>query len=268
MQEGPFCSHSFSLPARFCPSSFPTQLFKAIFWKFPLFFYVSVFKCLAWDTLSLIWPGVDQLSIIAPYGVNGGMTVFSTFLSLVYSIFREMGKTASSRRSVLPLCFYTSLCTNTSWKFQIWALFQIVLLVFRAFIILLFEFLNFSSKKSGKWQLPFFLCFSFYIPLFFSTITCFLFTRKKIGRHTSVTIAPSSVPQRLWRLHSHVSMSPSVEKFGARAGSELTLHEFQCLNKSECMWGSMGVWKATKTSALIALISVSHLYIRLLLSSS
>lgn len=28
-----------------------------------------------------------------------------------------------------------------------------------------------------------------------------------------------------------------VEKFGARVGSEPTLHKFQCLNESDCMWG-------------------------------
>lgn len=52
VREGPFRSHSFPLPAWFCSSSFPIQLFKAIFWKFPLFFYVS-FPLLSFSPLPL-----------------------------------------------------------------------------------------------------------------------------------------------------------------------------------------------------------------------
>lgn len=67
------------------------------------------------------------------------------------------------------------------------------------FIILPFEFLNFSSGKKKPRNVSYFSSSTFPFrlpPLLFFAIICFLFTRKKPERHMSVTTAPSSVLQR------------------------------------------------------------------------
>lgn len=76
-------------------------------------------------------------------------------------------------------------------------------------------------------------------PLFFSTVTCFLFTRKKNGKAQVSGNSSIFCSAEIMNTLLIVSMSPPevglVEKFGARVGSEPTLHKFQCLNESDCM---------------------------------
>lgn len=133
-------------------------------------------------------------SVTAPYGITGELMVFSTFLSVVYSIFRETRESVSSIQSMLPSPLllhallaspfgFLCICHSSLWvsKFLQW-------------------------KKTPRNGSHFSSCtfpFSF-SPLLFFAITCFLFTRKKPERHMSVTTAPSSVLQRSWRLHSCV----------------------------------------------------------------
>lgn len=171
-----------------------------------------------------------------------------------------MGKAWSRIQSVLLLCplliSFTSSCVRIrlenrrsalSCRWLFW--FSLYLSVFSLTLLIS------PIRNTGNGRYRWFYTFLFPFLSFFSC-SRMLFTRKKSGRHMSVPTAPSSVC-RGYAAFTHASLSPPemgpVETPGSTAGC-WALREFECLNKSDCMRGSVGVWKATKASALVPLI--------------